>query len=127
MECELHHFCSGIQLRQERQNIAFAQPAFTKRLENVLRGLASKKIGKETKKLFFVWEDTRTSLEIGKWSQHSYALQEHWFICHYIESTYSHVETAKSMEELTKGKDSSRDWKNNADKCREGGRLAASL
>ena len=31
-----------------------------------------------------------------------------------IESAYSHVETAKSTEELTKGMGFSRDWKNNA-------------
>ena len=106
MECEPHHFLfrNPTPARKDK-NIAFGQPALTKRLENILQWSGvQEELDKESKKVvlysgrhaYVTWR-----LENGV-NIHMLAKNIGSSVT-YIEQTYSHVETAKSTEELTKG------------------------
>ena len=106
MECEPHHFLfrNPTPARKDK-NIAFGQPALTKRLENILQWSGvQEELDKESKKVvlysgrhaYVTWR-----LENGV-NIHMLARNIGSSVT-YIEQTYSHVETAKSTEELTKG------------------------
>lgn len=106
MECEPHHyiFRNPTPARKD-SNIAFGQPAFTKRLENILlwSGIqeeldkTNRKIVLYSSRHFYVTIRLENGVNIHQLSRQIGSS------VHYIESTYSHVETAKSTEELTKG------------------------
>lgn len=106
MDCQPHHllFRNPTPARKE-SNIPYAQPAFTKRLENILKWSGiQEELDKTNRKIvlyssrhaFITWR-----LEHGV-NIHMLAKQVGSSVF-YIEQTYSHVETARSTEELTKG------------------------
>ena len=106
MECEPHHFLfrNPTPARREK-NIPFGDAPFTQRLENILKWSGiQEELDNQNKKVVLYS------------ARHAYVTWrlEHGVNIHmlcrnigssvtYVESTYSHVETAKSTEELTKG------------------------
>ena len=106
MECEPHHFLfrNPTPARREK-NTPFGDHTFTQRLENILKWSGiQEELDKQNKKVVLYS------------ARHAYVTWrlEHGVNIHmlcrnigssvtYVESTYSHVETAKSTEELTKG------------------------
>jgi integrase len=106
MECQPHHllFRNPTPARKE-SNIPYAQPAFTKRLENILKWSGIQEGIDKTNRKIVLYSSRHTfitwRLEHGV-NIHMLSRQVGSSI-YYIEQTYSHIETAKSTEELTKG------------------------
>ena len=106
MECHPNHllFRNPTPARKE-SNIPYAQPAFTKRLENILKWSGIEDELKRTDRKIVLYSSRHSfitwRLEHGV-NIHMLSKQVGTSV-YYIEQTYSHVETAKSTQELTKG------------------------
>ena len=106
MECLPHHFIfrNPTPTRQEK-NIPYAQPALTKRLNQllILSGLqkeldaTNRKITLYSQRHFYVTIRLENGVDIHRLAKNIGSSTT------YIEKTYSHIETARSTEELTKG------------------------